>query len=152
MYLGHWDKLWKLGPNTPNLGHVIQSVKPHISRQVKLYSNVKETWESINTCFVFVKLGQAGEVRTKKPKSWTSIHRKSSEVLNSTSHQIKHHSSVKAISGSSYICFSIFWELGQVGEIGPKYPKSWAPVHRKSFILVKLLNSTFHIKWNPTHM
>ena len=40
------------------------------------------------------------------------------------------------------MCFSIFEEHGQVGEIGPKYPKSWAPLHRKSFIV---LNFTFHI-------
>ena len=49
--------------------------------------------------------------------------------------------SVKTICGSSYTCFSIFEELGKVGEIGPKYPKSWASIQRKSFIV---LNSTFH--------
>ena len=58
------------------------------------------------------------------------------------SHQIKSYSRVKAICRSSYTCFSIFGELGQVGQIKPKYPTSSTLIHRKSF---KVLNSTFHI-------
>ena len=63
----------------------------------------------------------------------------------SISNQIVHYLSVKDICRSSYTYFSIFGELGQVGEIGPKFP---LPIHRKSFIV---LNSTFHIKWSPTY-
>ena len=59
------------------------------------------------------------------------------------SHQMKPYSSANVICGSSYTYFSIFGESGQVGEIGPKFPLSEAPVHKKSFIV---LSSTFHIK------
>ena len=65
------------------------------------------------------------------------------------SHQMKPYSSVKTICGSSYTCFSILGELGEVGEIGPNYHRSWAPIHRKSFIV---LNSTFHFKWSRTRL
>ena len=43
---------------------------------------------------------------------------------------MKPYSLVKAIIGSCYIYFSIFRELGQFKQIGPKYSKSCA--HRKS--------------------
>ena len=58
------------------------------------------------------------------------------------SHQMKSYSRVKAICRSSYTCFSMFRELGQVGQIEPKYPISSTLIHGKSF---KVLNSTFHI-------
>ena len=57
------------------------------------------------------------------------------------SHQIKSYSRVKAICRSRYTCFSIFGELGQVGQIEPKQPNSWTPIHRK---LSKKLKSPFH--------
>ena len=38
------------------------------------------------------------------------------------SHQMKPYSIVKVICGSSYTCFSIFWELAQVWEIRPEFP------------------------------
>ena len=58
---------------------------------------------------------------------------------------MKPYAKVKGNWESSYSCFSIFWELEQVREIGSKCPKSWASMHRKSF---KVLNPTFHIKWS----
>ena len=66
-----------------------------------------------------------------------------------TPHQVKPYSRLKAILGLSYTCFSIFGELGQVRETRHKYPKSWAPIHWKSLIV---LNSTFLIKWSPTQV
>ena len=57
--------------------------------------------------------------------------------------QMKPYLSVKTVYRSSYACFSIFGDLGQVRKIGTKYSKSWAPIHRRS---LTVLNSTFHIK------
>ena len=68
------------------------------------------------------------------------------KVIQSTklqiSHQMKPYSSVKAIWESRYTCFSVFGELGQVGEIGSNYPKSLSEMQRT---LSKVLNSTFDI-------
>ena len=63
-------------------------------------------------------------------------------------HQMKSYSRVKAICRSSYTCFSMFVELGQVGQIKPKYPTSSTLIQRES--LFKVLNSLFHIKWSLT--
>ena len=79
--------------------------------------------------------------------NWAQIPQVIQSVKFYSSHQMKPYSRVRAIWGSSYTCFSIFGELGQVGEIVHKYSKSWELIHRKSFIV---LNSTFHIKWSPT--
>ena len=62
-------------------------------------------------------------------------------------HQVKPYVRVKAISGLSYTCFNIFEEFGQVEKIGPKCPTSSTYIYRKS---LKVLNSTFHIKWSLT--
>ena len=44
VYLGNWDKLGRLGPNSPitgtNTQKVIHSVKLHISHQMKPYLSV----------------------------------------------------------------------------------------------------------------
>ena len=87
VYLAHWGKSGNLRPNTQIHGHVIQSVKLHISHQMKPYSNVKAIWESIYTCFcVSVELGQVSYIRPVSLKSWTSIYWKSSKMLHSTFH------------------------------------------------------------------
>ena len=124
-----WSDTWKVmqqyGPDTQSHGLVIQSVKLHISYQMKLYSNVKTIWESIYTCFcVSVELGQVREIRLKLPKSWASMHQESCSKCFHISHQMKPCSSGRVICVSSYTVFSIFGELGQVGEIGPKFPLS----------------------------
>ena len=41
VYLAHWGKSGNLRPNTQIHGHVIQSVKLHISHQMKPYSSVR---------------------------------------------------------------------------------------------------------------
>ena len=64
------------------------------------------------------------------------------------SHKMKSYSRLKSICGSSNICFSILRELGQVGQIKPKYPTSSTLIQRES--LFKVLNSLFHIKWSLT--
>ena len=55
VYLGHLGKSRNLRPNTPIHGHVIHSVKLHISHQVKPYSIVKVIWGSIYTCFMYLQ-------------------------------------------------------------------------------------------------
>ena len=124
-----WSDAWKvmqqLEPDTPSHGYVIQSVKLHISHQMKSYSNVKAIWESIYTCFcVPVELGQVRETRPKLPKSWASIHRVIQSVKFHISHQVKPYSNVKVICRSGCTCFNIFGELWQVRKIGPKFPIS----------------------------
>ena len=54
------------------------------------------------------------------------------------SHQTMPYSSVKTICGSSYTYFSIFGELGQVGEIGSKSPPIIGTNTRKVIHSVKL--------------
>ena len=129
-----------------NTQRVIQSVKFHISHQAKLYSSVKIICWSSYTCFFFIfgELEQVGELGPKYPQiKGTNTQKVFQSVKFQISHQMKPCSSVKTICRSSYTCFSIFRELGQVGKIESEYPKSWALIHRKSFIV---LNSTFHIK------
>ena len=101
-------------------------------------THVKSIWQSIYTCSC---------VFAGKPGKLSTIPQVIQSVKFYSSHQMKPYSRVRAIWGSSYTCFSIFGELGQVGEIVHKYSKSWELIHRKSFIV---LNSTFHIKWSPT--
>ena len=48
------------------------------------------------------------------------------------SHQIRPNSSVRALCGLSYTCFTGSQVLGQFGEIGPEYPKLCAGGHMKS--------------------
>ena len=155
----------------------IHSVKLHILHQMKPHSRVETNWELTDTCIsIFGELGQIRKIVPKCSKSWASIHRKLSKVLNSTfyikwsltkiqipfegwftpvlvylghwgksgklqqntqihkrviqsvklhvSHQMKPYSTVKVICGSSYTCFSIVLQLGQVGEIRLKFPLS----------------------------
>ena len=66
-----------------------------------------------------------------------------------TLHQMKPYSRVKTNWQPSDKSVSVFRELEQVREIGPKCPKSWASRHGKSF---KVLNSRFYIKWRFTQI
>ena len=145
--LGHWGKSGILAPKAPNYGHVIQNVKLHIWYQMKSYSNVKAIWESIYTCFV--NWDKSGKLGPNNPIMGINTQKFIQSVKFHISHQTKPYWSLKTICRLSYICFSIFGELEQVGEIGPKYPKSWTPIQRKSFIV---LNSTFYIKWSCAHL
>ena len=63
------------------------------------------------------------------------------------SHQMRPYSSVRALSGSSYTCFTGTQVLGQFGEFGPGYPKSRAGTNEKYF---KVFRSLFYIKWDLT--
>ena len=61
------------------------------------------------------------------------------------SHQRKPYSNAKTIQVLIHICFSVFEELGQIGEIRPKHSKSCISICRKSS---KVFNPGFHIKWS----
>ena len=96
--------LGKLGPNTPThvQGHMKsnpkQSLQLLISHQMRLCFSVKGLYELSYICFSgtwvlgqfgetgpkSVELGQVTEIRPKLSKSWASIHREPSKVLNST--------------------------------------------------------------------
>ena len=52
-------------------------------------------------------------------------------------------SSVKALCGSGYTCFTGTQVLEQFGETWPEYPKSCTETHEKKS---KIFSSTFHIK------
>ena len=79
---------------------------------------------------IFGEVGQVREIGPKCSKSWaSSIHRNHSKCKLHIWHQMKPYSSLKAIWGSICTCFCVFVELGQVKEIWPKYPKSWAAIH-----------------------
>ena len=148
MYLQNWGKLAKFSPVTSNVGRntqmVIESVKFHISHQMKPYSRLKAICRLSYTCFnIFGELGQVGQIGPKYLTSPTLIHRNIKGV------KTQHFTSNEPYSRVKANCFSIFGKLGQVGQIGSKCPKSWTPIHRKSS---KQLNFTFHIKWNLTQM
>ena len=86
LYLWNWVSWQNLAQLSQIMGRdtqkVIQSVKFHISHQIKPYSRVKTIWWLIYTCFsILVKLGQ---IWPKYPTSWTLVHRKSFKVLNIT--------------------------------------------------------------------
>ena len=49
---------------------------------------------------------------------------KNSGFVTVISHQRRRYSSVKALCGLSYTCFTGTWVLGQFEETGPEYPKS----------------------------
>ena len=121
---------------------VIHSVKHHISHQMKPYSSKIHLRVNLYSFLCICKIGTSQGNLAQLPQVIQS-------VKFHTSHQMKPYSRVRAIWGSSYTCFRIFGELEQVWEIGPKYPKSWTLIHRKSFIVI---NSTLHIKWSPTQV
>ena len=112
---------------------------------MKPCSSLKSIWGSIYTCSCgLVKLGASWGNLAEIPQIMGRDTKKFIESVKfQISHQMKSYWSVKTICRSSYTCFSIFAELG------PKYHKSWAPIHRKSFVV---LNSTIHIKWSCTHL
>ena len=65
----------------------IQSVKFHISHQMKSYSRVKAIYRSSYTCFsIFGELRQVGQIKPKYPTSSKLTQRKSFKVLNSAFH------------------------------------------------------------------
>ena len=115
---------------------------------MKSFLNAKANWGAIYTCFcITVDLGKVRVIRPKLPKSWLSVLRRSSKVLNST-FQMKPYSNVKFICRFGFTSFSIFGKLQQVGEIGPKMSPIIAPIDRKLFIL---LNCSFHIIWRSIY-
>ena len=53
---------------------IIQSVKLHVSYQMKIYSRVKANWESSYACFeIFGKLERVREIGSICLKSWELI-------------------------------------------------------------------------------
>ena len=62
-----------------------------------------------------------------------------------TSNEAWPHSSVKALCGLSYTCFTGTRVLGQSGETGSKFLKLYARTHEKQ---PKVFGSLFHIKWD----
>ena len=97
-------------------------------------------WGSRYTCFsIFGNWRKSKKKKVKYMDTQKFIYSVKLHIL----HQMKPYSRVKTSWDRTYACISIFMELRQVKEIGPKCPKSWASIHRKSS---KVSNSTFHIK------
>ena len=72
VYLGHYSKLGKLCPLPQIMGmdtqKVVQSVKLHISHQMKPYSSVKAIWRLSYTCAsVFGHSGKSGKLGPNTP-------------------------------------------------------------------------------------
>ena len=102
----------------------IHSVKLYILHQLKPYSRVKSNWEPSYTCIsIFVELGQVREIGPKCPKSWASIHRKWSKVLNSTSHiKWSLYSNKNSIWGFIYTCLVYLGNWEKLGRFMPNSP------------------------------
>ena len=143
------------------MSKVIHSLLLHISHQMRSYSSAKVIWWLSYTCYLGTwALGQFLRKGPNTPKSSTESHKKRSKVFNSLFHikrdltlvsrsSLQGHmknnpkssgscftsnrpcSSVRALCGSSYTCFTGTWVLGQFGETGPKHPKSGAGTHEK---------------------
>ena len=101
-----------MGTNTQK---VIYSVKLHISHQMKPYLSVKPIWGSIYTCFLYLQIVASSQNLAQLPQIMGRITQKVIQIVKFyISHQMKPYSKGKVICGSSYTCFSIFGELGQV--------------------------------------
>ena len=130
--------IWKNWARIPQImckdpWKVIQSLQLFVSQQIKLYSSVRTLCGSSYTCFTGTRvLGQfwgnwVQITQIMCRDTWKVIH--SLQLL--VSHQIRRYSSVKALCGLSYTCFTGTQVLGQFGETWPEYPKSCIGTHEK---------------------
>ena len=124
---GELGQVRKLGPNVPNHGH--QQTESHPSKVLNSTFYIKWSLTKIQIPFegwftpVLVYLGHWGKSGKLQPN--TQIHKRVIQSVKlHVSHQMKPYSTVKVICGSSYTCFSIVLQLGQVGEIRLKFPLS----------------------------
>ena len=77
-------------------------------------------------------MGQFGEIGPKYPKSCAKTHEKKIQSLQLlVSHQMRTYSSVRALCGLNYTCFTGTRVLRQFGEIGSEYPNSSAGTNEK---------------------
>ena len=136
--LRYWGNLGKLGPNPQIMWkartQVIQSLQFLVSHQIiRPYSSVRRTHGLNYTCFTGTRvLGKFWGNWAQIPQimcrdTWKVI--QSLQLL--VSHQMRPYSSVRALCGSSYTCFTGTWILGQFGETRPECPKSCAGTHGK---------------------
>ena len=127
---------------------VIQSLQLLVSHQVRPYSSVRTLCGLSYTSFTYPCIGAIWWNWAQIPQiicrdTWKVI--QSLQLL--VSHQMRPYSSVRALSGSSYTCFTGTQVLGQFGEFGAGYPKSRAGTNEKYF---KVFRSLFYIKWDLT--
>ena len=122
----------------------IQSLQVLISHQMRPYASVRALREFSYTCFTDTRvLGNLGKLGPNT-QNHVQGHLKSNPKFQLlVSHQIRPYSSIRALCGSSYACFTGTRVLGQFGENGSKYPKSCTGTHEKSFKVFRLL---FYIK------
>ena len=135
--LRYWGNLGKLGPNTPN------HVQGHLQSILKSLAPCFDSNETLLQCqgpvraelYLFYRYSGIGAIsgnwswipQIMSRVTWKVMQRLQIRI----SHQMKPYSSVKALCGLSYTCFTDTRVLGQFGETGPKYPKSCVETHKK---------------------
>ena len=129
-YLGHWENLGSLDPNTSNQSKRVIHRKP-----LQVFNwTFDAKWDkcrTILTCYTcFSVFGNwVKKVKEKKIKGMDAqrfIHSVKLHIL----HWMKPYSRVKTNWELSDTCISIFGELGQVRKIRPKCSKSWASTQK----------------------
>ena len=132
VYLAHWGKSGNLRPNTQIHGHVIQSVKLHISHQMKPYSSVRVILVKLYLLQYILGTGASwGDL----PQILLIIGTNTQKVIYSVklhiSHQRKPYLSVKAIRGSIYTYFVYLRNCGKLAKFSPITSSRGAEIHRK---------------------
>ena len=111
--IGARQEIWyKYSKSWTEILSAIQSVKFHVSHQIKCYS--------CYTCFSkFGELVLVRKIGPKYPTSWKMIHKKSFKVLNSTFH-IRW--SWRPSEGQVILVLVYLGNWGKSGELGPNKP------------------------------
>ena len=111
------------------------------------YSRVKANWGPSYTCFrIFGNWVESGKLDPNTPNIWINTQKVNPNVKLYISHQMKSYSNIKTIWRLIYIWFGVFMALRQIDGTGPKYPRLWTCIYRKSS---KAFNCRFRIKFSP---
>ena len=133
----YWSNLGKLGSNAPNhaQGHIKGNPKPSapcFTSNDTLLQCQGPLWPKLYLCHRYSNIGAIQGNWVRIPQIMCRDTRKVIQSLQLlVSHQMRPYSSVRALCGSSYTCFTGTWILGQFGETRPECPKSCAGTHGK---------------------
>ena len=135
--LRYWGNLVKLAPNTPN--HVQGHMKNNTKSSASCFTSSETLLQWQDPLWVKLYLFQRYSSIGAIWGNWAQIPqitcRDTRKVIQSLQililHQMRPYSSVKALCGSSYTCFTGTQVLGQFGETWPEYPKSCTGTHEK---------------------
>ena len=135
--LRYWDNLGKLGPNTPNhvQGHMKSNPKssaPCFTSNETLLQCQDPLWVEL---YLFHRYSGVEAIWGNWARIPQIICKDTGKVIQSLQllvlHEMRPYSSVRALCGSSYTCFTGTRLSGQFGEIGSEYHELHAGTHEK---------------------